>query len=248
MTMPPYADPFSTSVLRRPTTLSARAADALVHGPLDAVSLMRHVCQVPRLHEDAAERMAVALLSSHAQFVCLPSGHWALRGDDSAADLATRLCPLLAATTRAVLDEIEASYPERDLRVQSSGDGDGEWDPDRIAQVVQNLVTNALKYSAVGTAVHVETRGEDGVVILTVHNQGPPILPDALARLFEPIKRAMPGADSTSRSIGLGLYIVKHIVDAHQGIIEVESNAPAGTTFTVRLPKRSPARKAVPPR
>ncbi len=84
MTMPPYADPFSTSVLRRPTTLSARAADALVHGPLDAVSLMRHVCQVPRLHEDAAERMAVALLSSHAQFVCLPSGHWALRGDDDA--------------------------------------------------------------------------------------------------------------------------------------------------------------------
>jgi len=143
--------------------------------------------------------------------------------------------------TRDVLDEVEASYPDRDLRVQSSGDGDGEWDPDRIAQVVQNLVTNALKYSPVGSTVHVETRGEDGVVILTVHNQGSPILPDALGRLFEPMKRATTGSDSASRSIGLGLYIVKHIVDAHQGTIEVESSTSAGTTFTVRLPKRSAA-------
>ena len=144
--------------------------------------------------------------------------------------------------TREVLDEVEASHPDRDLRVQSSGDGDGEWDPDRIAQVVQNLVTNALKYSPAGSAVHVETRGEGGVVILTVQNQGSPILPDALGRLFEPMKRATSRSDSASRSIGLGLYIVKHIIDAHQGTIEVESSAAAGTTFTVRLPKRSAPR------
>lgn len=147
---------------------------------------------------------------------------------------------------RGVLDEVEASYPDRDLRVQSSGDGDGEWDPDRIAQVVQNLVTNALKYSPAASAVHVETRGEEGCVILTVHNQGPPILPDALGRLFEPMKRSTSGSDYATRSIGLGLYIVKHIVSAHQGTIEVESNASAGTTFTVRLPKRSAASNVVP--
>ena len=146
---------------------------------------------------------------------------------------------------REVLDEVEASFPDRDLRVQSSGDGDGEWDPDRIAQVVQNLVTNALKYSPAGSAVHVETRGEEGAVILTVHNQGTPILPDAIGRLFEPMERAASVSDSGSRSIGLGLYIVKHIVDAHQGSVEVESNAAAGTTFTVHLPKRPAARNVV---
>ena len=150
--------------------------------------------------------------------------------------------------TREVLDEVESSYPDRDLRVRSSGDADGEWDPDRIAQVVQNLVTNALKYSPAGSAVHVETRGEDDVVILTVRNQGTPILPDALGRLFEPMKRATSGSDSASRSIGLGLYIVKHIVDAHQGTIEVESDASTGTTFTVRLPKRAAASNVVPSR
>ncbi|WP_309673256.1 exonuclease domain-containing protein [Gemmatimonas sp.] len=64
--------------MSRPTTLSARAAQRLASGPLDPVTLMCDVCKVDRLHADAAERMAVALLSSHPEFVRLPSGHWAL--------------------------------------------------------------------------------------------------------------------------------------------------------------------------
>jgi DNA polymerase-3 subunit epsilon len=78
----------ATSVLQRPTTLSARAAMRLANGPLDALVLMRDVCQVQRLQPDAAERMATALLSSHDEFVQLPSGHWSLRGWESARDLA----------------------------------------------------------------------------------------------------------------------------------------------------------------
>lgn len=73
-------DAVATRVLQRPTTLSARAAQRLANGPLDAMTLMRDVCQVARLQCDAAERMAVALLSSHEEFVQLPSGHWSLRG------------------------------------------------------------------------------------------------------------------------------------------------------------------------
>ena len=68
-----------TVVGQRPTTLSARAAERLAAGPLDAVTLMRDVCRVDRLQRDAAERMALALLSSHDEFVQLPSGHWDLR-------------------------------------------------------------------------------------------------------------------------------------------------------------------------
>ena len=76
----PSPDAVATRVLQRPTTLSARAAQRLENGPLDATTLMRDVCQVARLQPDAAERMAVALLSSHEEFVRLPSGHWSLRG------------------------------------------------------------------------------------------------------------------------------------------------------------------------
>ncbi len=80
----PDPDTFATRVLQRPTTLSARAAQRLGNGPLDAATLMRDVCQVARLQADAAERMAVALLSSHEEFVQLPSGHWSLRGWEAA--------------------------------------------------------------------------------------------------------------------------------------------------------------------
>jgi len=76
----PTPRPFGTVVSPRPTTLSARALRRLESGPLDAVTLMREVCQVERLQADAAERMAQALLGQHPEFVRLPSGHWALAG------------------------------------------------------------------------------------------------------------------------------------------------------------------------
>ena len=139
--------------------------------------------------------------------------------------------------TRAVLDEVQATYPDREIRGEPIGDGRGEWDPDRLAQVVQNLVTNALKYSPRGTPVSVQTRDEGDRVTLTVHNEGAPISPQAVGRLFEPLQRAAEDVDPAGRSIGLGLYIVKHIVEAHDGTVSVESSAADGTTFHVRLPK-----------
>ncbi len=142
--------------------------------------------------------------------------------------------------TRSVLEEVEAAYPGREMQVRSQGNGRGEWDPDRLAQVVQNLVTNALKYSPEGTPVQVVTRGEDGQVVLSVHNQGVPIPLERRQHLFEPMQRATADVDKAGRSVGLGLYIVKHIVDAHGGTIEVRSSESEGTTFTVRWPRTSP--------
>ena len=83
--------------MSRPTTLSARAAQRLASGPLDPVTLMCDVCRIDRLQADAAERMAVALLSSHPEFMRLPSGHWSLAagGEPTAAAPAegTAACP-----------------------------------------------------------------------------------------------------------------------------------------------------------
>jgi DNA polymerase-3 subunit epsilon len=77
--------PFGTRASARPTTLSARAARRLAHGPVDAQTLMRDVCQVERLQADAAERMALALFASHPEFTRLPSGHWTLTAAPDAA-------------------------------------------------------------------------------------------------------------------------------------------------------------------
>ncbi|HYO57498.1 HAMP domain-containing sensor histidine kinase [Archangium sp.] len=138
-----------------------------------------------------------------------------------------------------VAEEVQANFPERELRVEAQGQAKGEWDPDRMAQVVTNLTSNALKYGRPGTPVTVRTRGDGDQVELEVQNQGTPIPPEARERLFEPLQRATSQADTSGRSVGLGLYIVKHIVDAHGGTIEVTSTEAEGTTFTVRLPRQA---------
>ncbi len=140
---------------------------------------------------------------------------------------------------RQVLEESQAAWPERDIQVSRSGDGEGEWDPDRLAQVVTNLVTNALRYSIPGTPVRVSTRAEADAVFLEVHNLGKPIPGELLPHLFEAMKRGSHDVASSGRSVGLGLYIVQQIVHAHGGTVSVQSSEAEGTTFTVQLPRRA---------
>jgi signal transduction histidine kinase len=141
---------------------------------------------------------------------------------------------------RTTVDETQASRPDRSIAIVQSGDGAGEWDPDRLAQVISNLLSNALQYSPPDAPVSVETRGEEDFVVLKVHNTGAPIAQELLPRLFEPMERGTEQAVNPERSIGLGLYIVRHIVLAHEGTVDVQSTATEGTTFTVRLPRRPP--------
>jgi PAS domain S-box-containing protein len=137
--------------------------------------------------------------------------------------------------TRQLVEELHLGHPEREVRVEQQGPGSGQWDPDRIAQVVTNLVTNALKYSPEGTPVTVRTVGGEDAVTLSVHNKGEPISSELLPHIFEPMYRGT--QDTASRSVGLGLYIVQHVVRAHGGELAVHSTREEGTTLTVRLPR-----------
>jgi len=137
----------------------------------------------------------------------------------------------------SVVSEVQASYPARRIELHQARAGAGMWDADRIAQVVQNLVTNACKYSPADSTVAITvTEGAEDVT-LVVHNVGDPIPPDKLASLFEPYERAAAQPEGANRSIGLGLYIVKLIVGAHGGAVRVESQRASGTTFSVSLPR-----------
>ena len=138
---------------------------------------------------------------------------------------------------RGVVEEFQLTHAERELRLEQDGDGHGQWDEDRIAQLLGNLVANALKYSPADTPIRVRGGGDEGGVWLQVHNGGAPIAPEALSRLFQPLQRAVEGSDKAGRSVGLGLYIVEQIARAHGGDVQVRSCAPEGTTFTVRLPR-----------
>jgi signal transduction histidine kinase len=138
---------------------------------------------------------------------------------------------------RHVVDELEASHPGRELRLTAEGHFLGDWDADRLAQVIGNLGKNALDYSPEGTPVNFRLHEEGAALCLEVHNQGVPIPSDRLPHLFEPFRRASQDESRPSPGLGLGLYIVQQIVHAHGGTIEVRSTVADGTTFTVRLPR-----------
>ncbi|MDY7230000.1 sensor histidine kinase [Hyalangium rubrum] len=141
-----------------------------------------------------------------------------------------------------VTHEFRVAYPDRSVLCEQVGEpATGTWDPDRLAQVVSNLLENALKYSPPDTQVTLTATGEKEHVLLAVHNQGKPIPPELMPHIFEPFRPGPTTARTVKTSYGLGLYIVQEIVRAHGGTIEVRSDIEEGTTFTVRLPRMPPA-------
>ena len=132
--------------------------------------------------------------------------------------------------------ELAVAYPATSLLHQRAGNGTCHADADRITQAVGNLVSNAASHGEPGRPITVKTEGLDKVCRITVHNEGRPIPPEVLPRLFEPMVR---GADAGSQGVGLGLYIVAAIVRAHGGTVRAESTAEAGTTFILELPRDS---------
>ncbi|WNG36734.1 PAS domain-containing protein [Archangium violaceum] len=143
----------------------------------------------------------------------------------------------LHALAHQTVEEVRLAHPDRAVELHFDGDGWGQWDGDRLAQVLTNLLCNALAYSPPDTPVQVEVRGGSGDPVLSIHNMGEPISPELRSRLFEPMQRGFSSQDRSSRSIGLGLFIVKHVVMAHGGHVDVESSKEEGTTFFVRLPR-----------
>jgi signal transduction histidine kinase len=137
---------------------------------------------------------------------------------------------------RQVVNEVRLTSPERAIEHFSEGKGHGAWDPDRMAQVLSNLLLNAVQYSPADAPIEVFTRGEDSAVVLSVSNRGPPIPATLLPLLFEPMKRGTPEG-TERRSVGLGLFIVDQIVRAHEGHIQVISTEQDGTVFHLRLPR-----------
>lgn len=136
-----------------------------------------------------------------------------------------------------VVAELEGRRPPGSLRLVRSGDLHGEWDADRLAQVLSNLVRNAIEHGSTDLPIDVVAAEKSEGIALTVHNGGAPIPREIIESIFEPMVRHTQGAQ-TRQGLGLGLYIARQIALAHGGSLEVTSTAALGTTFELRLPRR----------
>ena len=141
----------------------------------------------------------------------------------------------ISGVVRAVVDDFRSvGDPGADqLRLVRADSVVGRWDPVRIEQIVVNLVSNAVKYGA-GKPVEVEVRGADGQIEIAVRDHGPGIPPSMREHLFERFFRA--DAGSGLAGMGLGLFVVRQLVDAMRGSVAVQSEPAQGSEFTVRLP------------
>jgi two-component system sensor histidine kinase BaeS len=113
-----------------------------------------------------------------------------------------------------------------------------EGDPDRLRQVLGNLLSNAIRYTDAGGHVLLRVREEAGEALLTVQDTGVGIAPADLSRVFDRFWRADPARQRATGGTGLGLTIAHRIVTDHGGRIDVTSSPGAGTTFTVRFCRR----------
>jgi two-component system OmpR family sensor kinase len=109
-------------------------------------------------------------------------------------------------------------------------------DPERVAQVVLNLLTNAVQHNKVGGEICVSTKPVNGSAALIVSDNGPGIAPEHLPHLFKRFYRADAARTASQGRSGLGLAISSAIIHAHGGSIEVESKVGDGSSFIVRLP------------
>jgi PAS domain S-box-containing protein len=140
----------------------------------------------------------------------------------------------------AICDDF-ASVHGQQCRFEVQGASEGYWSPDALRRIMENLLTNAVKYGAPGAPICVRVRGGSGEVELEVNNRlkDKPLTPEERAQLFKPFMRTRAAEASGKMGWGLGLSLVQGLAEAHGGSISVESSEARGTSFTIRLPRDS---------
>jgi len=140
---------------------------------------------------------------------------------------------------RQALDAFARIDPERKVRLTSDGDLSGDWDVTRLREAVGGLIANAARFASRGSWVTIAVDGHTAdEVKVTVHGDGTPIDVETLQTIFDPVAR-VESENATYAGLGLGLFIVRKVVDAHGGHVSVDASAQDGTTFTMVLPRRA---------
>jgi PAS domain S-box-containing protein len=146
----------------------------------------------------------------------------------------------LATICRDVCSDVIERIPGRNLDIRALLPPGPVWlnaDPVRVAQIVDNLLTNAVKYTPDGGSITVTLSRADGTTVLSIRDTGVGIARDLLPDIFEVFRQAKQNLDRSHGGLGLGLALVKSLVELHDGTVEAHSEGPdRGAEFIVRLP------------
>ena len=146
----------------------------------------------------------------------------------------------LASLIQAVVDDVRPAADARSINLKASFNSDiGPilGDPDRLQQIVRNLLTNAIKFTPTGGDVQVSLERNDSHALITVNDSGQGIATELLPHVFERFRQADSSNTRSNGGLGLGLSIVRQLVELHRGTVTAESSGEnAGTTFRVMLP------------
>ncbi|MCX4220808.1 HAMP domain-containing histidine kinase [Pseudomonas sp. MCal1] len=212
-----------------------------LRAPLQAVSMSTELLMRKTALEGDALSCALSIKQGARHMAAMVSDLLELVRSRLGKSLPIEPAPMdLADAARAAIAEACAGNPQSDPTLIIEGDTRGVWDSGRLAQLLQNLIGNALQYGTHPRDLIVTLKGEGDVVSLTVHNHGEPISEEAIGTIFDPLVRSSnEELGQASTSLGLGLFIVKEVVTAHGGTIEVSSSEAEGTLFSVMLPRQA---------
>ena len=164
---------------------------------------------------------------------------------DHAQLSAGRVTPRLIRVSPALLldqaiDDTQAFTAQRQVRLQvgpTATTSDVQADPDRVAQVMSNLISNAAKFSPADTVIEIDAVDEGALVRFTVGDRGSGVLPDDVDRIFVRFEKATPDLVSGISGTGLGLSICRHLVELLGGTIRCEARPGGGSVFSFTIPK-----------
>ena len=204
--------------LRNPLTAIIGGAEVIGRTPLN----------------DAASRMIRIIQRSAARMASMIDDMLDFARGQLGSGLTVQLArEPLEPVLRQVVDELRASFPASVIELEIAFDDPIVCDQTRIAQLLSNLLGNALNYGAAGQPIHVRARTDAGMFELSVANAGEPIPPAALERLFQPFSRG--AVRPSQQGLGLGLFIASEVARAHGGTLDVVSSTEE-TRFTFRMP------------
>ena len=207
--------------------------------PLGAISLSAR--QLARLTDDARLTLHFERILSSAQRLnrMVDDLMDLSRLDAHRLELVRRNVDL-PALVRDSVERMALEAPDRPFELQVGADvPEAVADPDRIAQVMENLLTNAVKYGTNGTRISVSVERESRDVAVAVTNDGAALAPEELSRLFQRFQRTSSARLQGIKGTGLGLYITRSLVEAHGGQIAAETSPAGRITFRFTLPAAS---------